>query len=51
MLQVAKNWVSSEKPLDASELSLSGDIVRVSSGMFESFEFKIKYKVGSIKLF
>lgn len=32
LIKVAKNWVSSEKPLDASELSLSGDIVRVSSG-------------------
>lgn len=33
MLQVARNWVSSEKPLDTPELSLSGDIERVSSGI------------------
>lgn len=32
LIKVAKNWVSSEKPLDTPELSLSGDIVRVSSG-------------------
>ena len=38
MLQVAKNWVSSEKPLDTPELSLSGDIERVSSGI-------LKYKI------
>ncbi|XP_033224993.1 FAM172 family protein homolog CG10038 isoform X2 [Belonocnema kinseyi] len=32
IVKVARNWVSSEKPLDTPELSLSGDIERVSSG-------------------